>query len=105
MWRGPLWPSATDNVDALHSTYVLPIDLGNDYFHSWLPDWCSMTAREIGLEYLDALADAQEAQKIYETNDEDDYDPCGDTQKRVTAELEAALARLALATKALIESV
>lgn len=64
-----------------------------------------MTARDIGLEYLDALANAQEAQKIYETNDEDDYDPCGDTKKRVTAVLEAALIRLALATKALIESV
>lgn len=61
--------------------------------------------REIGTEYLVALEAAQAAWRVFKTNDDDRYDPCGDTERRVTAEYEAALVRLAKATKALVEAV
>jgi len=59
--------------------------------------------KDVGLEYLDALAEAQDAQQALETNDGDDYDPCGHTKKRVTAKFTVAIKRLAKATKALME--
>ena len=62
-----------------------------------------MTIKEVGSEYLDALATAQEALIALETNDGDSYDPCDYTKKRVKAEFDAAVLRLANATKALIE--
>jgi len=61
-----------------------------------------MNRQEIGIQYLDALADAQHARRILETNDGDNYGPCGDTEKRVKAEFDAAVTHLALATRSLV---
>lgn len=56
---------------------------------------------DVGEEYLAALAAAQEARQAYKTNGGDNYDPCGDTKRRVSAEYDEAIRRLARATSAL----
>lgn len=59
--------------------------------------------RDIGTEYLTALSAAQDAKLAFETNGGDNYDPSGETKRRVTQDYDVSIARLAKATKALIE--
>lgn len=58
--------------------------------------------QQIGKTYLDALSEAEEAHHKLKTNDGDNYDPCGTTEKRVKADFNKAIIDLALATKELL---
>lgn len=60
---------------------------------------------KIGMNYLEALENAQDAKIKVETNDGDNYDPCDHTKTRVKAEFLDAIATLAFATKDLLKLV
>lgn len=62
-----------------------------------------MSTLDIGDTFIRALLKAQQAEQTYRTNDDDRYDPCGETKRRVREEYIAAIHGLAIAVKDLAE--